>query len=148
MSEWERPPGKQPDGTFDSSTFTAWLEEVKRIATETGHIDIALSQLGSVLTHVPEDADGLWINNVVAEALNAKDAKTMRSGFTTELFNQRGTFTYTAGEDERKLARTNREKAESLEAKGCSRFATAMREFAESYEREAKREASRDPNEY
>ncbi|MCU7815371.1 MAG: hypothetical protein KZQ81_09220 [Candidatus Thiodiazotropha sp. (ex Rostrolucina anterorostrata)] len=147
LSEWKIPPGKQPDGTFDSSMFATWLGEVKRIATETGHVDIALSQLGSVLTQVPEDADGLWINNVVAEALNAKDAETMRSGFTTELFNQRGTFTYTAGEDERKLARINREKAESLEAKGYSRFATAMREFAESYEREAKREASRDPHE-
>ncbi|MEA2083695.1 MAG: hypothetical protein U9O82_05525 [Thermodesulfobacteriota bacterium] len=76
-----------------------------------------------------------------------KDAKTMRSEFTMELFNQRGVYEFTAGREERELARINREKAEALEAKGYSRFATAMREFAEGYERNAEREASRDPYE-
>jgi hypothetical protein len=89
----------------------------------------------------------LWIHHIVAQALNAKDAKTMRSGFTTELFNQRGAHVFTVGREELELARINREKAEALEAKRYSRFATAMREFAEGYERDAKREASRDPYE-
>ena len=147
LSEWKTPPGIQPDESFDPDSFTAWLAETKRIATETGHIDTALSQLGHVLTYVPNDANGLWIHHIVSEALNAKDAKTMRSGFTTELFNQRGVYEFTAGREERELARINREKAEALEANGYSRFATAMREFAERYEREAERKASRDPYE-
>ena len=36
-------------------------------------------------------------------------------------------------------------KAEALDSKGYTRFATAMREFAEQYEREAEREAKREP---
>jgi hypothetical protein len=147
LSEWKTPPGIQSDGSFDPDSFTAWLAETKRIAKETGHLDIALSQLGHVLPHVPKDEDGLWIHHIVAQALNAKDAKTMRSGFTTELFNQRGAHVFTVGREELELARINREKAEALEAKRYSRFATAMREFAEGYERDAKREASRDPYE-
>ncbi|MDP2816478.1 MAG: hypothetical protein Q8O19_07345, partial [Rectinemataceae bacterium] len=144
LSEWRTPPGIQPDGSFDGDSFTAWLAEAKRIATETGHLGVALKQIGHVLTHVPEDSDGLWIHHTVAEALNAKDAKPMRLGFTTELYNQRGVHGFSAGREERELARINREKAEALEANGYSRFATSMREFAENYEREAEREASGD----
>ncbi len=69
----------------------------------------------------------------------------MRSGFTVELFNMRGTFTYTAGAAERKLAEENRAKAEALEENGYHRFATAMRDFAKSYERDADREAQSTP---
>jgi len=98
-----------------------------------------------VLPYVPRDENGLWIHHIVAQELNAKDAKTMRAGFTTELFNQRGVHGFTAGKEELELARINREKAEALEAKGYSRFATAMREFAKGYERDAKRESLRDP---
>jgi len=147
LSEWKITPGVQPDSSFDANGYSAWLTEAKRIAEKTGHLDIALSQLGHVLTYTPKDEDGLWIHHIVAESLNAKDAKTMRSGFTTELFDQRGTYGFSAGEEERKIARINREKAEALEARGYSRFATAMREFAESYERDAERESVRNPYE-
>jgi len=147
LSEWKTPPGTDIDGSFNEDSFNIWLKETKQIATATGHIDIALSQLGQVLTRAPKDKDNLWINETVAQALDGKDAKTMRSGFTTELFNQRGVHSPTAGIEERKLAKINRERSESLEEKGYSRFATAMREFAERYEREAEYEASRDPYE-
>ena len=135
------------DGSFDPDSFTGWLGEAKGIAEETGYTEIALSQIGHVLTHIPPDPDGLWIHHIVAAALNAKDAKPMRSGFTTELYNQRGVHGFSAGREELELARINREKADALEASGYSRFATAMREFAAAYEREAAREASRDPYE-
>jgi hypothetical protein len=148
LYEWKTPPGIKPDGEFNSDSFIVWFKEVKRIVTETGHLDIALSQLGQVLTHTPQDDDGLWIHNVVAQALNEKDATKMRTGFATELFNQRGTHSYTAGKEELALARKYREKAEALEAKGYSRFATAMREFAVGYEQDAEREALMDPHEY
>ena len=97
------------------------------------------------MTHAPTDPGGLWIHQVVAEALNGRDVKRMREGFITEISNQRGVYGFSAGREEFELARRNREKAEALEAEGYSRFATAMRELAERYERDAKREASRDP---
>lgn len=68
----------------------------------------------------------------------------MRSGFTTELFNQRGVYNFTHGQEERELAKQNREKAEVLDTRGFTRFATAMREFAEQYNREAELEEKRD----
>ena len=46
-------------------------------------------------------------------------------------------------EVEMELAKQNRDKAEALDAKGFTRFATAMREFAEQYNRQAEREEKR-----
>ena len=145
LSEWRRCPGILADGSFNVDAFTTWLGEARRITEETGHGEVAQIQIGCVLTHAPSDPNGLWIHEAVAKALNGKDTGTMRSGFTTELFNQREVHGFTAGKEELELAQKNRDKAADLEAKGFSRFATAMREFAHSYERDAEREANRDP---
>lgn len=145
LMEWGRCPGTQDSGDFDPEDFSRWLNEARRMAGETGHLEIALSQIGHVLTHAPPDPNGLWIHRRVAEALDARDADAMRSGFTTELFNQRGVHGFTSGREERELAAQNRAQAESLEAAGFTRSAAAMREFARRYERDAEREESRDP---
>jgi len=144
---WEIVPGTSPDGGFDGAAFIKWLEEVKRLCTESGHLSIAMSQVGQVLPHTPPDADGLWIHKSVANAMNAKDATEMRSGFTCKLFNMRGVHSPTGGREEREIAARHRKEAEALEQRGYHRFATAMREFAEQYERDAEREATRDPYE-
>ena len=145
LSEWRRCPGILADGSFNVDAFTAWLSEARQITEATGHGEVAQIQIGCVLTHAPPDPNGLWIHEAVAEALDGKDTGTMRSGFTTELFNQREVHGFTAGKEELELAQKNRDKAADLEAKGFSRFATAMREFAHGYERDAEREANRDP---
>lgn len=147
LTEWKRCPGSQDDGTFSAEAFNAWLNEARRLTEESGHAEVAQIQIGHVLTCAPPDPDGLWIHNAVAAALNFRDMGEMRSGFTTQLFNDRGVYGFTHGQEERKLANENREKAESLDSKGYTRFATAMREFAEQYERQAEREAKRDPYE-
>ena len=145
LDEWRRCPGKLPNDSFDEEKFKNWLKEAKRITEKTGHSEIAQLRIGHILIYAPEDPNGLWIHRAVASALNKRDAGEMRSGFTTELFNQRGVHGFTAGREERELAQQNREKAEALETEGYSRFATAMREFARRYERDAEREALRGP---
>ena len=143
LTEWKRCPGTKADGSFDAQAFKLWLGKARRITEETGHGEVAQSQIGHVFTHAPKDPNGLWIHEVVAEALNRKGTGVMRSGFTRELFNQRGVHSYTAGREELELAQRYRDKANELENGGFSRFATAMREFARDYERDAEREARR-----
>ena len=146
LTEWRRCPGTLEDDSFNADAFNSWLDEAKRITEGTGHGEAAQRRIGYVLTHAPSDPNGLWIHEAVASALNGRDNGEMRFAFTIELQNQRGVYTYTAGEEERELAQVNRDKAEVLEARGYSRFATAMREMAEEYERQAEREAAkRDP---
>jgi hypothetical protein len=145
LTEWKRCPGLQDDGSFSAPAFDAWLNEARRMTEESGHAEVAQIQIGHVLTCAPPAPDGLWIHNAVAEALNFRDTGEMRSGFTTQLFNDRGVHGFTHGQEERKLASEYRQKAEALDSRGYTRFATAMREFADQYERQAEREAERDP---
>ena len=145
LDAWKKCPGKISEDSFDEEKFKFWLKEAKRITEETGHSEIAQERIGHVLTNAPSDPDGLWIRRAVAEALNARDADGMRTGFTIEIFNQRGGHSFTAGREERELAQRNREKAEALKAAGYSRFATAMRELANIYDQDAEREALRTP---
>ncbi len=147
LAEWEICPGKLPDDSFDAVIFRIWLEEAIRITETTGHRQVAQIQIGHVLTHAPPDPDGLWIHDAVASALNARNAADMRSGFTTEIVNQRGAYWFTAGKEERELAQLNREKAEALEERGYSRFATALRKIAETYEQQADQELRRSGSE-
>lgn len=145
MSEWKRCPGTDEHGGFDPVEFQKWILAAQEITTKTGHNDVGQIQIGHVLVNAPEDPDGLWIHASVADALNGRTAEKMRSGFTTQLFNNRGVHGFSHGEEERKLAAKNREKALALEEHGFTRFAAAMREFADQYDREAEREANRDP---
>jgi hypothetical protein len=57
----------------------------------------------------------------------------------------RGVHGFSAGKEEREFAARYRAKAEALDQRGYARFATAMRELAEHYERDAEHEATRDP---
>lgn len=142
---WRRVPGTKPDGSFDPEAFKQWVSEVSAAATKTGHVRIAQSELGQVLPYAPPDPSGLWIHRAIAEVLNAKTANPMRSGFTIELFNQRGVHGHSAGRDELAIAAGLHQKAESLEVEGFHRLATALREQAKQYERDAEREAKRNP---
>jgi hypothetical protein len=140
LHEWCTPPGMQEDGSFNDAHFSSWLQRVKEICTESGHLEVALIYVGEVLIHCPSDTNGLWINHTVADALNARDAEDMRSGFRTGIFNSRGVhWVDPTGKPERELAEQYRQKAEDVENTGYQRFAVTLRSLSESYDREAER---------
>jgi hypothetical protein len=140
LHNWHTLPGIQEDGSFDGEYFLLWLQRVKEICIETGHLEVAFIHTGEVLIHSPADSDGLWINHNVAKALNAKDTEALRSGFRTGAYNARGVhWIDPTGEGERKLAEQYKQKAEEVENAGYQRFAVALREMSESYYHEAER---------
>ena len=145
LLEWTTPPGTLTDGTWNSDAFSKWLTTVRASTKESGHYGVAMSQVGQVLPYVPADPDGLWIDKTVAEALNEKDADELRSGFTIELFNMRGTHGFTHGAEERKIAAGLRAKADAVENVTYHRFAAALRDLAKQYEADAERDAARNP---
>ena len=46
LFEWKTPPGSQPDDTFSPEAFAEWLNRVKAVCGESGHLEIALEQVG------------------------------------------------------------------------------------------------------
>ncbi|MBC7344624.1 MAG: hypothetical protein H5U03_04245, partial [Clostridia bacterium] len=120
--------------------FSKWLQRVKALCTESGHLEVALFHIGQVLIHAPSDPSGLWIHRAVASALNDRDAENMRKGFRTGLFNSRGVHLVDpTGRSERELAEQFRRKAEDVENAGFHRFAATLRSLAETYDHEAER---------
>lgn len=140
LHDWKTPPGTQIDGAFSGPRFSQWLERTKSICTESGHLDVALIQVGEVLLHAPSDANGLWIDTTVASALNDRDNEKLRRGFSTAVFNSRGVhWVDPTGKPEKELAEEYRRKAEDVENAGFQRFAVALREVAANYDRDAER---------
>ncbi len=138
--EWQTPPGIQADGTFSPNQFKQWLVQVKETCSDSGHIEVALNNVGQVLIHCPPDPDGLWIHHSVAEELSDRNAEKMREGYSTGIFNSRGAYIVDpTGKPERELAEQWRKKAEDVENAGYQRFATTLRGLAEGYDREAER---------
>lgn len=144
LMEWKTPPGTQDDGTFDGDALNAWLNKVKAVCAESGHLKIALQEVGKALFYSPPDPDGLWIHNAVATVLNARDAGDIRLGYETETFNSRGVHTVDPeGKPERELAKNYRARADEAEIRRYHRLATMLREVATSYDREADQNIAR-----
>ncbi len=140
LREWRTPPGLQADGSFSEESFKQWLKSVKATCEESGHIEVALLQVGSVLIHCPADPDGLCIHRAAAQALNAGDAEKMRNGYGTALFNARGVHTVDpSGAPELALRDKYAKKAEDVENAGYQRLAVTLRQLADSYAHEARR---------
>ncbi|MCK4814385.1 hypothetical protein KA005_01335, partial [bacterium] len=137
---WQTPPGLQSDGQFSAEKFTNWLDAVIAMTKKSGHLEVALSQIGGVLIHVPAEEDGLWIQSSVAEALNRRDLEKLRDGYRIGVYNLRGVhWVDPEAKPEIELAGKYRQYAENIDAKGFPRFATTLRDIADEYDREAKR---------
>ncbi|WP_409439122.1 hypothetical protein [Psychromonas sp. GE-S-Ul-11] len=138
LGQWKQVPGTSSD-IFDSSLFNSWLDEVIEITQKSGHLDIALLVVGEQLIYSPSDSNGLWINLDIAKVLNDKKYPTMRDGFRTAKYNARGVYTRdSTGNSEMKIASSYREQAEQVEEYGFNRIAIALRELADSYDRDVK----------
>jgi hypothetical protein len=144
LQSWRTPPGSQEGQPFNGDLLNEWLAVVKTNCAETGHLEVALQRVGNVLFYSPPDPDGLWLHHSVASVLNARDADDIRTGFQSEIFNSRGVFWVDPqGKPERELAKKYRGQADEVEVHGYHRLATALREVAASYDRQAERQASR-----
>jgi hypothetical protein len=140
LEKWKSIPGTDSAGAFNPSEFKSWMSAMKTQATESGHLEVALSRVGHVLIYAPPDRDGLWIDKTVASELNAIDAEEMRHGYYIGVFNSRGAHHVDpTGAPEKELARKYNERADSVENAGFQRFASTLRDLASNYEREAGR---------
>lgn len=145
LKRWRVLPGYQQGGSLNSNALRSWVDEVMKISEESGHSKICTSIIGELFAHAPNDPDGLWIHRSILEIMNAKNASIMRDGFRSELFNSRGVYSYSSGDQEKKLAQEYKNKADVIEEAGFHRVAATLRDLAKAYEDMSIRESSRDP---
>lgn len=143
LREWKRPPGKLDDGSFSSEALKKWVDEVKTKTIKSGHFEVAMTHLGHVLFYAGSDSNGLWIQQSAAEILDEQDNDHIRKGFSSEVFNSRGVHSVDpTGRPERELAVLWRKNALDVERLGLIRFASSLKNLANSYDHEAERVAS------
>jgi hypothetical protein len=139
LDECHTPPGTDSEKIFSGKLFREWIDYVVESCKKSGHLDIALQQIGKLLIHSPSDPDGLWINEVVAGILNKKEFENMRIGYSTGIFNSMGVhWIDPTGAPEKELAKKYRQQADDIELIGYHRFASTLRELADYYDKEAK----------
>lgn len=90
-----------------------------------------MSILGRCLAHAPAGRDGLWIDPVVAEASNERDADTMRKNMVEVLFALRGTYGFSGGGEESRIAQRYRNHAAALAAAEFNRLASQLQQLAD-----------------
>jgi hypothetical protein len=139
LNNWKTAPGVDKQGIFNKDNFNNWLARTKEICAKSDHLDIALIKIGRVLVNSPEDSSGLWINKTIAIALNEKNARKMREGYRSGIFNSRGVHKIDpTGKPELELSEKYADKANKVEDAGFHRLAIILRDLSRYYKNETK----------
>lgn len=139
LHDWSLVPGTNEDGSVDELQLREWCNEARRIADETGRLEVCDSHIGQLFARcASEDADGKWPCAAVCRAAMEIDSESLASGMACGIQNLRGAgFRAKGGDQERELAETFRKKADKV--RFDSPFvAGVLDSVAESYDREAK----------
>jgi hypothetical protein len=156
---WKRIPGLKPveapakadeggiafaTGSVDATALNEWVQEARQRADECGRLEICDSQLGQLLANSPADNHGRWPCEPVRDLIETLASTALEHGLVVGLHNKRGAFFRASGGDqERRLAEQFRASASKLSSR-WPRTSGVLTELAEGYDREAKREDSRE----
>ncbi len=141
LREWKVVPGTTDDGVVEADDLRAWLDEARRLLEEADRLEIGELQIGEVLAHSPEDADGTFPSLPVREILETAPDERLARGFSIGVFNKRGVTSRgmtEGGQQEYDLADQYAAWAEVVQA-SHPRTAAALRDIADSYREEGRR---------
>ncbi len=143
LDSWYLIPGKEDNGSIDEEGFNKWIEAARERCEKTKHTIGCDIQIGNLLAHAPADpADGKWPHIAVRNLIEKLNNQTINEHIRVEIFNSRGVVSRGLGDggrQERELAEKYRNIYDALKVR-WPRTASILRELAEGYESEAKRE--------
>jgi hypothetical protein len=93
-------------------------------------------RIGKLLSHAPQDIDGIWPHKSVRELLEEIDSKVLESGMHSGKFNQRGVTQRApleGGRQEREIAKTYRNWEKAVASKWPN-TARLLKSLADTYE--------------
>ena len=141
LREWRIVPGTREDGTVDGVALNEWLAEARRLLADADRMEVGELHIGEVLAHAPEDPDGTFPTLPVRDALEAAPNNRLERGFGIGLFNKGGITSRgltDGGQQEYELAAKYESWASAVHATH-PRTASALRDMAESYRDEGRR---------
>lgn len=130
------------DGRVDLQVLKQWVRDARNALAESDRADIGDEQVGQVLGRSPVGEDGVWPAEAVRELIEEIGSTHLESGIHLGVVNGRGVTSrgvFDGGAQERALAKRYRE-WESQTAGRWRRTNRLLRQLAETYERDARRE--------
>jgi transcriptional regulator with XRE-family HTH domain len=147
LMNWNYIPGSQSDGSIDEEQLLRWLESARSLCRDSGHLEIADSQIGEMLARwpQPQNEDTMWPCEEICDAIEEADSDNLDRGFQIGVLNSRGVTTRSpldGGDLERKEAAKYRGWAKRCDI-DWPRTAASLRSVESSYQFQAEREDSR-----
>jgi hypothetical protein len=145
LEKWKRLPGVLEDSSIDNEALTSWVSKVRELAAERELNDIVDVYIGYSFAFSPPDPDGAWPHTVVRDLIESLSIVPIERGWQTKIYNNRGITSRSpveGGVKERKLLEQYKKYSEQLNYQ-WPRTASVLRDIANSYGEEAKREDTR-----
>lgn len=141
LRSWRTCPGLTADGTVNYSGLADWVSAARAQLTHDARLRPGDSEIGQILAFAPPDDDGSLPPRAVRDLLEEVRSDAVDHGLALGVLNKRGVTSrglLDGGKQEWDLASEFRRQAEGAQA--WPRTRKLLRELAESYERDARRE--------
>lgn len=142
LSHWNSELPGLEDGEVDLHALKVWVRDARDALAESDRADIGDEQIGQVLARSPVGTDGVWPAEPVRELIEELGSTHLETGIHLGVVNGRGVTSrgvYDGGAQEWALAKKYRE-WERETAGHWRRTSRLLRQLAENYERDARRE--------
>lgn len=142
LHEWKGFPGRREDGHLDSDVMKEWVNAARLALSDADRSDIGDELIGQAFAYSPVGDDGAWPAEALRDLLEMIGSRELENGVVLGRINSRGVTwrgVYDGGQQERDLAKQYREWSQLTRSR-WPRTARILRELAESYEREARRQ--------
>ena len=142
LHNWRRAPGQDDDGLVNREQLEKWVTDARAMLAERNRADIGDELIGEILGRTLPGEGGEWPQDAVADVVEAVASASLETGLHIGRLNSRGVTTrgaYDGGSQERELAAQYRAWA-ATRATTHRRTARVLRDLAEEYGRDAKRE--------
>jgi len=142
LNGWHGYPGQRPDGSLDGAAMLEWVQAARLEFSEFDRADIGDEVIGQTFARSPKGADGIWPAEPVRDMIETIGSRELENGLVLGKINSRGVTSrgvYDGGAQERTLAADFRAGSNATKSH-WPRTSRLLRELAESYERDAKRE--------
>ncbi len=82
-------PGMDENGVFHEDKFLSWTQEAIQWSIDNDREDVTKQTIGNGLSYLPIDKEHLLPRSVL-EFLDQRENKSVRSGYSVGIYNQRG----------------------------------------------------------
>jgi hypothetical protein len=136
LQSWHTVPGYRQAGTFNPTELTEWVTRAREMCAAKRRAAIGDDQIGHLLAHAPQEADGVWPHTCVREIIEGCQSSYLESGIHAGRITMRGAHgrnPLEGGRQERELGRQYRTWAKAVRAR-WPQTAGLLNSLAQTYE--------------